>query len=75
MRILEYYCWVTYLLVEDYGACHVKTTEPKIPLNVHIPASLKQDIAAAADIAGQTLTVWISRTLIAALRSGDTGKQ
>jgi hypothetical protein len=73
--MLEYSCWDTYLLVEDYGACHVKTTEPKIPLNVHIPASLKRDIEAAAEVAGQTLTVWISRTLIAALRSGDIGKQ
>jgi uncharacterized protein (DUF1778 family) len=47
----------------------MKTAEPKIPLNVHIPVSLKQDIETAADIAGQTLTVWVSRTLDAALRS------
>jgi predicted HicB family RNase H-like nuclease len=47
----------------------VKTAEPKIPLNVHIPVSLKRDVEAAADIAGQTLTVWVSRTLNAALRA------
>jgi predicted HicB family RNase H-like nuclease len=41
----------------------VKTDEPKIPLNVHIPESLKKEIATAADLAGQTLTVWVSRTL------------
>jgi predicted HicB family RNase H-like nuclease len=51
----------------------VKTAEPKIPLNVHIPVSLKQEIEAAADLAGQSLTVWVSRTLNAALRAGDRG--
>jgi predicted HicB family RNase H-like nuclease len=53
----------------------VKTDEPKILLNVHIPESLKKEIAAAADLAGQTLTVWVSRTLNAALRRGEAGKQ
>jgi predicted HicB family RNase H-like nuclease len=68
MRILEYSCWDTYLLVEDYGTCPMKTAEPKIPLNVNIPVTLKRDIAAAADALGQSLTTWITRTLNAALR-------
>jgi hypothetical protein len=53
----------------------VKTAEPKIPLNVHIPVSLKQDIETAADIAGQTLTVWVSRSLAAVLKSEEARKQ
>jgi uncharacterized protein (DUF1778 family) len=49
--------------------------EPKTPLNVHIPVSLKQEVAAAAEVRGQTLTVWIARALDAALRSAETEKQ
>ena len=64
-----YACWVLWSI-------HVKTIEPKMPLNVQIPASLKRDIAAAADALGQSLTTWITRTLSAALRSGEAaGKQ
>ena len=51
----------------------MKTAEPKIPLNV-IPVSLKRDVEAAADIAGQTLTVWVSRKLNAALRATAAAK-
>jgi hypothetical protein len=46
----------------------VKTDEPTIPLNIHIPVSLKQEIKAAAGVAGQSITVWVSRALDAALR-------
>jgi hypothetical protein len=53
----------------------MKTDEPKIPLNVHIPVSLKRDVEAAADIAGQTLTVWVSRSLAAVLKSEEARKQ
>ena len=53
----------------------MKTIEPKMPLNVQIPASLKREVAAAADSLGQSLTTWITRTLNAALRSGESGKQ
>ena len=35
----------------------MKTAEPKIPLNVNIPVTLKRDVAAAAEVAGQSLTV------------------
>ena len=47
----------------------MKTVEPKMPLNVQIPASLKRDVAAAADALGQSLTTWITRTLNAALQA------
>jgi predicted HicB family RNase H-like nuclease len=46
----------------------VKTDEPKTPINVHIPVTLKRDVAAAADVAGQSLTTWIRRALAAALK-------
>ena len=52
----------------------MKTIEPKMPLNVQIPASLKREVAAAAD-SRQSLTTWITRTLNAALISGESGKQ
>lgn len=52
----------------------MKTDEPKTSLNVHIPVTLKREIAAAANSLGQTMTVWISRTLSAALRSAEAGK-
>ena len=45
------------------------TYDPKTPLNVNIPVTLKRDIAIAADDAGQSLTAWITRTLSAALKA------
>jgi hypothetical protein len=53
----------------------VKTTEPKTPLNVYIPVSLKQGITAAAEARGQTITVWVSRALNAVLRRGEAEQQ
>jgi predicted HicB family RNase H-like nuclease len=54
----------------------MKTAEPKTPLNVTIPVTLKREVAAAADALGQSLTTWITRTLNAALKSGEAaGKQ
>ena len=47
------------------------TYDPKTPLNVNIPVTLKRDVAAAADIAGQTLTTWICRALAAALKARE----
>ncbi len=38
------------------------------------PGFAERDVEAAADIAGQTLTVWVSRTLNAALRATTAAK-
>jgi predicted HicB family RNase H-like nuclease len=49
------------------------TCDPKTPLNVNIPVTLKRDIAVAADAAGQSLTAWICRALVAALKANQPG--
>jgi predicted HicB family RNase H-like nuclease len=51
------------------------TYDPKTPLNVNIPVTLKRDVAVAADAAGESLTAWICRALAAALKSGEAAKQ
>ena len=53
----------------------VKTAEPKIPLNVHIPVSMKRNVEAAAEVLGLTQTVWVCRALDAALKSEEARKQ
>jgi predicted HicB family RNase H-like nuclease len=50
------------------------THDPKTPLNVNIPVTLKHDIAAAADALGQSLTTWICRALAAALKAKETAQ-
>lgn len=37
--------------------------EQKERLTVHIPASLKREVERRADSAGQSLSVWVERTL------------
>jgi hypothetical protein len=54
--------------------CAVITHDPKTPLNVNIPVTLKRDIAAAADVLGQPLTTWVCRALAAALKNSEAGK-
>ncbi len=50
--------------------------EPSAKLQVYIPQSLRNDVEAAAENAGQTLSKFVTRTLNAALRaSGGVEKQ
>jgi hypothetical protein len=45
----------------------MRAAEPTLKLQVYIPASLRRDIQAAAIAAGQTLSMFVARTLNAAM--------
>jgi uncharacterized protein (DUF1778 family) len=49
-----------------------RLTEPSLKLQVYLPASLKQEIEAAAELAGQTLSTFVTRTLSAAMQKEAT---
>jgi hypothetical protein len=45
-----------------------RLTEPTMKLQVYVPASLRRDVEAAAEAAGQTISMYITRTLSAAMQ-------
>jgi hypothetical protein len=49
-----------------------RLTEPTMKLQVYVPASLRRDVEAAAEAAGQTLSTFVTRTLNAAMQTKDS---
>jgi predicted HicB family RNase H-like nuclease len=49
--------------------------EPSLKLQVYLPASLRHEIEAAAEVAGQTLSTWVERALASHIKSTNVGSR